>query len=176
MLKSTLPGILSLLVAMPHCCLAETTTHDASKGKTGNVPPEQEVMLGPYSRYSRQEDLEIQLRLVQENSYAFFDENHYGLHKCSLQTLYLLGTMGHPEAKKILVSIDVNRGRRLLDKYRGMSVLDAIYERFYCNGIDQTGDYEFGRPIGAAKVDMPPQLISHWEQLFKRDLGLIIEL
>ena len=176
MLKSTLPITLFLFIAMPCCGLAETTTPDTGTGKTGNVPPEQEVMLGPYSMYTRQEDLEIQLRLVQENSYAFFDENHYGLHKCSLQTLYLLGTMGHPGAKKTLFLIDANKECRLLAKYRGMCVLDAIYERFYCNGINQTGDYEFGRPIGAAKVDMPPQLISHWEQLFKRDLGLIIEL
>ena len=174
MLKSTIPGILSLLVAMPHCCLAETTTPDASKGKTDNVPPEQEVMLGPYSMYTRQEDLEIQLRLVQENSYAFFDENHYGLHKCSLQTLYLLGTMGHPGAKKALFLIDANKECRLLAKYRGMSVFEAITERFY--GISQTGDLEFGRPIGASKEEMPPQLILHWEKLLKLDLEAIIEL
>ena len=174
MLKSTLPGILSLLVAMPHCCLAETTTPDASKGKTGNVPPEQKIMLGPYSMYTRQEDLEIQLRLVQENSYAFFDENHYALHKCSLQTLYLLGTMGHSRAKQILARIDANRGLRLLNKYKGMSVFEAITERFY--GINQTGDLEFGRPIGASKAEMPPQLILHWEKLLKLDLEAIIEL
>ena len=166
-MKTILSLFLLAFLLLSCYCFAESATTGKEAGKDGTASQERVIRLGRFPWYYRQEDLEIQLRLVQENSYVFFDEAHYSICMCSLQTLYLLGEMGHAGAKHYLTLIEENKG---------MCVFDAIYERFYSDGIDQTGNYEFGQPIGASKAEMPPQLILHWEKLLKLDLEAILEL